>query len=90
MYYAQDVKMISIALWTEKGNTMGKIKARYVGMVTMNFEIDENEPGLYPFETIKENAKGLNNAIGEILRDEIGGSISVEQQFCDVWRVDNG
>lgn len=69
---------------------MAKIKARYVGIVTMNFEFDENEPGLHPFETIKENVKGLNNVIGEILRDEIGGIISVEQQFCDVRRVDDG
>lgn len=69
---------------------MAKIKAKYVGMVTMNFEIDENEPGVYPLETIKENANGLNNTIGEILRDEIGGSFSVEQLFLDVWRAEDG
>ena len=68
---------------------MAKIKARYVGMVTMNFEIDENEPGVYPFETIKENLNGLNNAIREILNDEIEGSFSVEQMFLDVWRAED-
>ena len=74
----------------EKGEPMAKIKAKYVGMVTMNFEIDENEPGVCPFETIKENANGLNNAIGEILSYKIGGSLSVEQLFLDVWRAEDG
>ena len=35
---------------------MGKIKAKWVGMVTMLDEVDESESGVLPIEEIRDRA----------------------------------
>lgn len=68
---------------------MGKIKVKWVGMVTMLDEVDESESGVLPFEEIKERAKTIKDMVRSTLENDFDVSITVEQQFCDVWMVDN-
>lgn len=68
---------------------MGKIKVKWVGMVTMLDEVDESESGVLPLEEIKERAKTIKDMVRSTLENDFDVSITVEQQFCDVWMVDN-
>lgn len=64
------------------------IKGKYVGLVTIDFHIDENRPGLLPFDEIKERVHQYFNAdIQELISDEMQdqASVSVEQKFLDVY-----
>lgn len=73
---------------------MSKIKGKYVATVILEVEADENAKGLLPFERIKENFKAMTPIVKEILEDEIAdpelGTIEVLEQFCDVWRCEDG
>lgn len=69
------------------------IKGRYVATVIIDFHIDENQPGLVPFEKMKEEVMGnLSGDIRAMLRDEIGKEICtvrVEPQFSDLYQSDS-
>lgn len=66
---------------------MGKISVKWVGMVTMQDEVDESESGVLPFEEIQEKAKHIRPLVEWCLENEFGVRITVEQQSCDVWRT---
>ena len=74
----------------EKGKTMAKIKVKWVGMVTMVDEVDESEDGVLPLVEIKERAKTIKDMVKNTLENDFDVSITIDQQFCDVWRIDNG
>lgn len=73
---------------------MSKIKGKYVATVIIELEADESMKGLLPFEKIKENFKGMTPVVKEILEYEISddelGTVEVLEQFCDVWRSEDG
>ena len=72
---------------------MSKIKGKYVATVIIELEADESMKGLFPFEKIKDNFKGMTPVIKKILDDEIHddelGTVEVIEQFCDVWRCES-
>ncbi len=64
------------------------IKGKYVCLVTIDFHIDENRPGLLPLDEIKERVHQYFDAdIQELISDEMQdqASVSVEQKFLDVY-----
>ena len=63
------------------------IKGKYVCLVTIDFHIDENRPGLLPLDEIKERVHQYFDAdIQELISDEQDlASVSVEQKFLDVY-----
>lgn len=64
------------------------IKGKYIGLVTIDFHIDENRPGLLPPDEIKERVHQYFDAdIQELISDEMLdlASVSVEQKFLDVY-----
>ena len=67
---------------------MGKIKAKWVGMVTMLYEVDESESGVLPIEEIRDRAKHIKAMVEFCLKNGFDVNITVDQQFCDVWMVD--
>jgi hypothetical protein len=73
---------------------MSKIKGKYVATVIIEVEADESMKGLLPFEKIKENFQGMTAIVKKILEYEIAddelGTVEVLEQFCDVWRSEDG
>lgn len=68
---------------------MAKIKGRYVAQIEINFERNEDEEGLLPFEEIHEN---LTVRFTPMLKADIeegfDGTVEVTQMYADVWRVE--
>lgn len=73
---------------------MSKIKGKYVATIIIELEADDSIKGLFPFERIKENFKGMTPIVKKIMEDEIAdpelGTVEVLEQFCDVWRSEDG
>lgn len=69
---------------------MAKIKGRYVAQVEIDFDIDEDEEGLLPFDEIHEN---LTVRFAPMLKAHIEegfyGNVAVTQMYADVWRVED-
>lgn len=66
-------------------------KGRYVAQVTIDFEVDENTPGLLPFDQLKDAVQNqTSDAIKGMLEEEMGdiGKIAVVQQFADLWKTE--
>lgn len=78
---------MTITVPMEKGEPMGKITVKWVGMVTMLDEVDESESGVLPLEEIQERAKTIKDMVKSTLENDFDVSITIEQQFCDVWRT---
>lgn len=73
---------------------MSRIKARYVALVCIEMDADENTEGLLPYEEIERNWKTkLNDNVKECLVDEFTyeetGKIEVIQTYCDVWKAED-
>lgn len=68
---------------------MAKIKLKWVGMVTIESECDADDPTILPIDKIKEKAKTVKDLVSNDLKSSFDASVTVEQQFCDVWRVDD-
>lgn len=68
---------------------MAKIKGRYVAQIEINFERNEDEEGLLPFEEIHEN---LTVRFTPMLKADIeegfDGTVEVTQMYADVWMVE--
>lgn len=72
---------------------MAKIKGRYVAQIELNFEFDESEKGLLPFERIRERVVNeLTPYLKEIITNEIcspnEGTVNVTQMYADVWKAE--
>lgn len=64
------------------------IKGRYIGLITVDFCVDENTDGLLPFEQLRKNVtQDLNDFIKELLMEELGdiAKVGVEQQYADLY-----
>ncbi len=67
------------------------IKGKYVSMVTVDFCFEENLPGIFPFDELKEATKNeLNEVIKGLIEEELGeiSTVTVEQQYADLYRCD--
>lgn len=63
------------------------IKGKYVGIVTINFSVDENIHGLLPFEQLEKSVKEeLNGVVKAIIEGEVGeiAAVSVEQKEAEL------
>lgn len=73
---------------------MSRIKGRYVAQVIIEMDVDENEPYLKTFDQLRDGYENqMTDRIKDVLTDELGESfvtVTVEKQFADVWRADNG
>lgn len=73
---------------------MSKVKGRYVATVILDIEYDESEGR--PFDEVYREihsggmAMAISDAIGENIMDTSMGSFTVEQQYADLYRVDEG
>lgn len=68
------------------------IKGRYIGLVTINFCVDKNTPGLLPFEELKKSVeKDLNGVVKNILDNEVSdiATVTVEQQDANLYLADD-
>lgn len=73
-----------------KGDGMSRIKGRYVALVTLDFSATRDE-NTYPLEKIRNSICGgeLSKDIRCILSDRIAtASVTVDQQFADVYEVE--
>ncbi len=64
------------------------IKGKFVAQVEIDISVDENTPGLLPFEAFAEAVrKEQCAALQNMLDDEYGdiGTIKVKQLFADAW-----
>jgi hypothetical protein len=69
------------------------IRGRYVATVVLEFNIDDSQPGMYPFEKIKENICGgdMEKELVAILSEELGEGVSVglAKQYSDLYKVED-
>lgn len=68
------------------------IKGKYVATVEINISVDENSPGLLPFETIRDILKQgkFDNTLASIIEKELGdiGMVRITPQYADLYRVE--
>lgn len=68
------------------------IKGKYVATIILNFHIDENDPGLLPFEKLHEQARNgtLDKAVVAVLSDEFGdiASVGLDRHYADLYRLE--
>lgn len=69
---------------------MTKIKGRYVAQVEINFEINEDEKGLLPFDEMHENLTVRYTPMLKAHLNEVSDvPVEVTQMYADVWRVED-
>lgn len=69
------------------------IKGKYVATVEVDFEIDENDPSLKPFDKIRDEVRNdLTPNIQGLLQEELEdiGKVTVSQMYADVHRAGVG
>ena len=65
------------------------IKGKFAAQIEINIAVDENTPGLLPFDELKSAVqREMRVAVLNMLNDEFGdiGTVSVTQQFADLWK----
>ena len=65
------------------------IKGKFVAQVEIDISVDENTPGLLPFDEFKDAVqKEQRVVLQNMLEDEFGdiGTIKVTQLYADAWR----
>lgn len=63
------------------------IKGKYVGKITVNFEIDENTEDLLPFDLFQKQVhEELDGFLQDIISEEMGelGNIKVEKVNANI------
>ena len=70
------------------------IKGIYVAQVRIDIAVDENSPGLLPFDQMKKALREqTTEAVKDLLEDELFGdvgTVTVEQQMADLWETEDG
>ena len=69
------------------------IKGRYVGIIEIDICVDENYPGLLPFEKLKEVVhKETATVIKDMVEGEFDGfgTVSVHKAYADLYQVKEG
>lgn len=70
------------------------IKGLYVAQVRIDIAVDENSPGLLPFDQMQKALRDqTTEAVKDLLEDELFGdvgTVTVEQQMADLWETEGG
>ena len=70
------------------------IKGIYVAQVRIDIAVDENSPGLLPFDQMQKALRDqTTEAVKDLLEDELFGDVGtvmVEQQIADLWETEDG
>lgn len=70
------------------------IKGIYVAQVRIDIAVDENSPGLLPFDQMQKALREqTTEAVKGLLEDELFGdvgTVTVEQQMADLWETEDG
>lgn len=70
------------------------IKGIYVAQVRIDIAVDENSPGLLPFDQMQKPLREqTTEAVKDLLEDELFGdvgTVTVEQQMADLWETEDG
>ena len=67
------------------------IKGKFVATIEIDIVIDENTPGLLPFEKMKEAVHNkMEDCIKDMLCDEFGdiATVKVTKTFADLYQVE--
>ena len=67
------------------------IKGKFVAIVEINIDVDENTPNLLPFEKLQEAVHNdMEAAVKDTLRDEFGdiATVKVTKSFSDLYRTE--
>ena len=68
------------------------IKGKFVATIEIDIAIDENTPGLLPFEELKEAVHNeMEIAVKDMLCDEFGdvATVKVTKSFADLYRTED-
>ncbi len=68
------------------------IKGKFVATIEINIAVDENTPGLLPFEELKEAVNNeMEIAVKDMLCDEFGdvATVKVTKTFADLYRTED-
>ena len=68
------------------------IKGKFVATIEIDIAVDENMPGLLPFEELKEAVHNeMEIAIKDMLCDEFGdvATVKVTKSFADLYRTED-
>lgn len=70
------------------------IKGIYVAQVRIDIAVDENSPGLLPFDQMQKALREqTTEAVKDLLEDELFGdvgTVTVGQQMADLWETEDG
>ncbi len=70
------------------------IKGIYVAQVRIDIAVDENSPGLLPFDQMKKVLRDqTTEAVKDLLKNKLFsdvGTVTVEQQMADLWETEDG
>ena len=67
------------------------IKGKFVATIEIDIAVDDNTPGLLPFEELKEAVHNeMEIAIKDMLCDEFGdvATVKVTKSFADLYRTE--
>ena len=68
------------------------IKGKFVATIEIDIALDENTPGLLPFEELKEAVHNeMEIAVKDMLCDEFGdvATVKVTKSFADLYRTED-
>lgn len=68
------------------------IKGKFVATIEIDIDVDENTPGLLPFEELKEAVHNeMEIAVKDMLCDEFGdvATVKVTKTFADLYRTED-
>ena len=79
---------------SDRGLRKTVIKGIYVAQVRIDIAVDENSPGLLPFDQMQKALREqTTEAVKDLLEDELFGdvgTVTVEQQMADLWETEDG
>ena len=67
------------------------IKGKFVATIELDIAVDDNTPGLLPFEEMKEAVHNeMEIAVKDMLCDEFGdvATVKVTKSFADLYRTE--
>ena len=67
------------------------IKGKFVATIEIDIAVDENTPGLLPFENLKEAVhNNMEPAVKDMLCEEFGdiATVKVTKTFADLYRTE--
>ena len=67
------------------------IRGKFVATIELDIAVDENTPGLLPFEELKEAVNNeMEIAVKDMMCDEFGdvATVKVTKSFADLYRTE--